>query len=235
MKIISWNCNMAFRKKWKAIIDFNPDVIFLQECESPAKFKGYISIPNINQFLWFGTNENKGLGVITFNNTLVEKKKINKNFQFVIPLKLMDKDIELHTFLVWAMPAKNKRNSYVGQLWNAFNYYRLSTHKKYMIIGDWNSHVQWDHERKNGNHSMLISKLKNKDIVSLYHHINELEQGEEKDPTIYLLKKESKPYHLDYCAVSECLINEKSEIKIGAYNQWIKFSDHMPLFINLAN
>ena len=40
-----------------------------------------------------------------------------------------------------------------------------------------------------------------KDIISLYHTIKSEDHGEEKDPTLYLLKKQTKPYHLDYCFV----------------------------------
>ena len=33
MKVISWNCNLKFAKKFEAIECFNPDICFIQECE----------------------------------------------------------------------------------------------------------------------------------------------------------------------------------------------------------
>ena len=40
MKIISWNCNGAFRKKFSKILDFDADIHVIQECEDPARSDG---------------------------------------------------------------------------------------------------------------------------------------------------------------------------------------------------
>jgi len=60
---------MAFRKKWHAIIDPALDILVVQECEHPSKFVKNQIIPNYNEFLWYGDNEHKGLGIITFNDS----------------------------------------------------------------------------------------------------------------------------------------------------------------------
>ncbi len=33
MKIISWNCNMAYRKKADLILKYHPDLVVVPECE----------------------------------------------------------------------------------------------------------------------------------------------------------------------------------------------------------
>jgi len=34
MKVVIWNCNMAFRKKYKVLLEqYDPDIILVQECE----------------------------------------------------------------------------------------------------------------------------------------------------------------------------------------------------------
>jgi exonuclease III len=35
MKIITWNCNMAFRKKADWILQYEPDILIIPECEHP--------------------------------------------------------------------------------------------------------------------------------------------------------------------------------------------------------
>ena len=37
MRIIAWNCNMAFRKKAQAILAMAPDILVLPECECSEK------------------------------------------------------------------------------------------------------------------------------------------------------------------------------------------------------
>ena len=63
MKIITWNCNMAFRKKAEFILAYKPDILVVPECEHPDKLKFDQALPAPTNILWFGSNKNKGLGI----------------------------------------------------------------------------------------------------------------------------------------------------------------------------
>ena len=39
MRIITWNCNGALRKKFKGLLDYNADLLVIQECENRRKHK----------------------------------------------------------------------------------------------------------------------------------------------------------------------------------------------------
>ena len=57
MKIVTWNCNMAFRKKAKLILAHQPDILIIPECEHPDKFNFDIDFPKPTSMLWFGKQE----------------------------------------------------------------------------------------------------------------------------------------------------------------------------------
>ena len=68
MKIITWNCNMAFRKKAHIILALKPDILIIPECEHPDKllFKNNNLIPT--DTLWFRRNQNKGFAIFSIGN-----------------------------------------------------------------------------------------------------------------------------------------------------------------------
>ena len=55
MIIATWNCNMAFRLKFNNILDFNPDILVVSECECPDRITNELFRP-LDQ-LWYGDNE----------------------------------------------------------------------------------------------------------------------------------------------------------------------------------
>jgi exonuclease III len=63
MKIITWNCNGAFRKKFHALLQFNADIIVIQECENPAESKDLEYNNWAKNYLWIGDSKNKGLAI----------------------------------------------------------------------------------------------------------------------------------------------------------------------------
>ena len=232
MKIITWNCNMAFRRKWMSIIKFKPDILIIQECENESKYKTSELIPDYNEFIWIGDNINKGIGIISFNDYHVQlSQNYSKEFKYIVPL-IVSGALNFNLFAIWAMPHSSKKLSYVGQIWNAVNYYKSDLITNSVLIGDWNSNAKWDHERPKGNHTTIVELLKKLNIVSVYHSLKKEDHGKEKEPTLLLLKNKNKPYHMDYCFVSQEMITNYTTIKVGDFSEWLSISDHVPLFID---
>lgn len=62
MRIVSWNCNGAFRKKYQLMKALKADVYVIAECEKPEKyFEPFADF--CPHHIWTGENENKGLCV----------------------------------------------------------------------------------------------------------------------------------------------------------------------------
>jgi exonuclease III len=225
---------MAFRKKYQKIMELQPDLLVLQECEHEAKLKEHLSSVEYNQLIWYGKNPHKGVAVLSFNNVEIAlSEQHNEDIEYVLPLKLSMDNREINLFAIWAMPHHESRaKSYVGQVWAAINYYVELLEEDSILIGDFNSNAIWDQKRKVGNHTQVMNFLKESSIYSVYHQLTDTQHGQEDDPTLYLTKNIDKPYHMDYCCASQRLIGQETSIEIGAYQDWIKLSDHMPLIID---
>jgi len=224
---------MAFRKKWPRMLELEPDILVLQECEQEVKYSPAQRIPDYNEFIWIGENPNKGVGIISFNEFhLSVSDKYDDRFKYIIPIQVTG-PLSFTLFAIWAMPdEEQKDNSYVRQIWNALQHYEKELFDPAILIGDWNSNAIWDGKRKQGNHTQVMEQLRSYGMCSVYHTLRQEEQGKELEPTLYLLKQRHKPYHLDQCCVSKELLTSETSIQVGAHDDWIGLSDHMPIVID---
>lgn len=98
-------------------------------------------------------------------------------------------------------------------------------------MGDFNSNRIWDGLHPRGNHSDVVDNLAQKNIYSIYHKYFNEDQGEESVPTFYSQRNKNKPYHIDYCFVTQDFYNVVNNFKIGSYDEFISYSDHSPLIM----
>lgn len=226
MRIISWNCNMAYAAKQEDILAFQPDVLLLQECserhikESAAPFS-----------LWVGKNPHKGLGVLGFGNHHYSLSSLyTPEYPWFLPIQ-MD-DIPLTILGVWAH-VKEKRERYIQISHRAIDHYRSLLKEDLSIaIGDFNSNTRWDASHPGQSHSDLVEKLERLHLKSAYHAQMEERQGSETISTFYLYRHQDKGYHLDYAFVSCCLL-EHTHLTIPDWRIWLKRSDHLPLILDI--
>jgi len=224
---------MAFRKKTKLILKYKPDILVIQECEHADKIQFETKNCKLQNALWFGENQHKGLGVFSFNNFQMRVLDVhNENYKTVVPISITNKDFEFVLFAIWANNPNDKDGQYVTQVWKAIHYYEsIFTNKLVILTGDFNSNTIWDRPKRIGNHSHVVEYLATKNVHSIYHNHYKQIQGKEKHPTFYLYKHQNKPYHLDYCFASAQMLNRVKSIKIGDYASWKAYSDHVPLIV----
>jgi exodeoxyribonuclease III len=236
MKIITWNCNMAFRKKAAMVLQHQPDIVVVQECEHPDKLLFSPEIKKPTSFLWFGKNSNKGLGIFSYSDFKLKlHPSYNEAFKWIIPIKVTDNGTNFILYAVWANNPDDPDGQYVTQVWKAIQYYSKDLKRKNTILtGDFNSNAIWDRPRRQGNHSQVVEALAAKKILSTYHHHFTQEQGKENDPTFYLYKDKTKPYHLDYCFVSSDFMEKLATVEVGEFNIWRQYSDHVPLILTFS-
>ena len=214
MNLTTWNCNGGYRNK----PHIDSDIIVIQECEKLAQPEW-----------WDGDKE--GIGIFSKHDIMLHED-YNFEFRYVMPVTTNG----FNLFGIWAMnDPNNKQNRYISQIWRAINYYKKLLKEPTVIIGDFNWNIKWDAKASPpllGNWVDVVTLLQDSGITSVYHKYYGEEFGQETQPTFYQFKDISKPYHIDYCFTSSHF--KIDSVEVGKYDEWIKYSDHMPLTISLS-
>jgi exonuclease III len=231
LRVLTWNCNGAFRKKYHLLDSFEADIVVVQECEDPkqsseAGYKDYAS-----NHLWAGLNKNKGIGVFAKDNILLNKVELNlAPLELFLPCQVNN---EIPLLATWTKQANSPNFKYIGQLWKL-----LQIHKSFldnplaMLIGDLNSNKQWDEWDRWWNHSDVVRELSELGLESGYHDFFNEAQGEETKPTLYLQRNSKKDYHIDYGFFGKSW--KFNQVQVGEVNDWLDYSDHMPMLFDIA-
>jgi len=224
---------MAFRKKAAALLEHEPDIAVVPECEHPDKLKFATGIAIPTAVLWFGDNSNKGLGIFSYSNYRFKVlRNHNPDLKMIIPIAVTGGAIDFTLFAIWANNPGDPEGQYVEQVWKAVHHYkRQLKNKQTILVGDFNSNTIWDRKSRAGNHSNVVKKLERKGIHSCYHLHHRQIQGREQHPTFYLYKHKDKPYHLDYCFASADFIAALKSVEIGDHDFWKTYSDHVPVMV----
>ncbi|GAB3645914.1 endonuclease/exonuclease/phosphatase family protein [Echinicola sediminis] len=234
MKIVSWNCNGAFRKKFHLLDELYADILIIQECENPSCTKDQNYQNWASNYLWIGDNKNKGLGVFADPSIKLENLNWSNAYQdhfvkYFLPCSIND---QFNLLGVWAHHNNSPNFGYNGQLWK---YLEINIHAFTNIIigGDLNSNCIWDQWDRWWNHSDIIRSLASKNINSVYHSWHTEEQGKESTPTFFLQRKAEKPYHIDYFFASKNLLDSIKHFEVLTDDKWLDVSDHRPLLMKL--
>lgn len=229
LKVLSWNCNGAFRRKTHLVDEHEPDLVVIQECEDPAqstaKFRDWAG-----NYIWTGTSKNKGIAVFSRRQRTIEPLDWESDkLELFLPCR-----VEGLTLLgVWTKYANSPNFRYIGQLWKYMQLHREKIKSPgFLICGDFNSNKRWDEWDRWWNHSDVVRELAESDLLSTYHHYFKEPQGEESRPTLYHQRNENKPYHVDYIFGSKDLLNDYS-LSVGESSAWLEHSDHMPLLLEI--
>jgi exonuclease III len=249
MKIVTWNCNGALRKKLAEVDALDADVLVVQECEDPAQstnvYRDWAS-----DYLWVGTSKNKGVGIFPKKGNSVVKldwsgsfsvKGIKSNsesthwktedLKLFLPFRINNK---MNVLAVWTKGNDSQIFGYMGQFWKYLQIHREQlVVDNTLILGDFNSNAVWDKEDRWWSHTDVVNELSEIGIESLYHYQNNEEHGEEKTPTFFFHRKEDRPYHIDYVFLSKNLL-DISKLSIGNREDWITVSDHMPVLVTVS-
>src|SRR5258707_2586953 len=140
MRIATWNCNMAFRRKFTRLIALKPDLAIIPECESREFFAAEAAFAP-RSAVWIGDNPRKGLGIFTFGEFRARLDAIHRpDIPYVVPVRISG-PVKLRLLAVWA--CHHKPNSYenrIGPLRRA-----VCAYKRFLSPGAGNVHCDFHH------------------------------------------------------------------------------------------
>ncbi len=240
MRIVVWNCNMAFHRKYEYLLALQPDIAVIPECGNIDVLRE--KAPNFQpkSSVWIGDSDRKGLGVFTFGFFRATRSNLySDNCPYIIPAQI-DGPIRFSLLAVWA--CHNKEKSYeagLGPLRRSLDVYRdFIGERATVVAGDFNDNVQWDKPRRLNNHGINVRELQNLGLVSAYHHHRDEKQGTELEPTIYWRdrKVDGPRYHIDYCFIPADWTKRILSLRVGRFQDWVGngLSDHVPIVVDLA-
>lgn len=232
MRIVSWNCNGALRKKYHLLDQIRADIYVIQECENPATSNDHDYQSWSDNYLWTGTSKNKGIGVFAREGIKLNLIDWSNSYQGHEVRNFLSCRVNdsFDLLAVWLHQNNSPNFGYIGQFWK---YLQINKEKmtNTIIAGDFNSNVRWDQWDRWWNHSDVVRELNEIGIVSLYHrYFNEI-QGRESKPTFYLHRSLVKPYHIDYCFAPKRMADKLTSLLVETFDDWIQVSDHVPMVI----
>jgi exonuclease III len=231
MLIVLWNCGGALRNKFSAFQDLLPDVSIIQECEDPSRSTSDEFRKWASNHLWVGDNKNRGLGVFAKPHISIEPDELQSDgLQTFLPCRIQRSVLLIG---VWTRQTESYDYRYIGQLWKYLQLHKAALEANTsLVMGDLNSNVIWDRRHSVAKHSDVVRELANIGLESAYHRVRSVPQGKEPDPTFFLQRDLKKPYHIDYAFIPAAWL-QSCTVEIGDSTHWLKYSDHMPLRVEV--
>lgn len=230
MKILTWNCNGAFRRKIDLLKEFEADLLIIQECENPETSKDNKYKRWASNYIWTGENQNKGLAIFADTKVTLTKHDWNLDgLKYFISCRVNE---SFNLVAVWCH-GDTSDFQYIGQFWKYLQLNKLKF-ENCILTGDFNSNAIWDKPLRTWNHSDVVKELRELKIESFYHLAKKEEQGKETTPTLYLQRNLNKPYHIDYIFGSETISCRLKYVTVGQPEKWLEISDRMPVFGELV-
>ena len=228
MRLVTWNCCRGPYAKKAPLLDLlAADIVVIQECGKPTV--------ETESCLWFGDNPRQGIAVkCSERYRLKALATVDGVPKFVFPVQVVGPE-SFSLLVVWSKGKQAFR--YVMGVVKAVEAYRhILEASPTVLIGDLNSNAIWNSwHPPHLNHSALVSLLSDLGLVSSYHLFFGEAHGAETRPTCYLLWKEHRPYHIDYCFIPAAWANRVQRVEVGSYAGWKAHSDHRPLLVELED
>ena len=194
MRIVTWNCNGAFRDKYEQVAalkdHYKDDILVIQEAENPDQLPAAVRerYPNV---VYVEGTRNKGLLVLASERHKIEiAPEYDENYRFVVPIRVSG-DVDCTLIAVWGQ--KTADLWYTDYDLEALKLYESLIDERTMVAGDFNSTPTVKKPRKSDtDHGDLVTWLQDHGLESAYHRTTGEAHGHESRPTFALYRDLTK-------------------------------------------
>ena len=222
IRLATWNCCQASSASVaSAVAALRADLTVLQEARRPS------SPPP--GYLWVGANPQNGLAVVPAPGGVVELGPIVSSAPWsIVPVQVVA-PILLHLLMVWT----RKEHGHLEGLASALTAYGpFLRAAPCVVLGDFNANAIWDRPKRPLDFSRLAKRLTDEfGLVSAYHARSGESFGTESQATYYFWRRQSRPFHIDYCFLPAAWLPDLQGVAILDKPPWDALSDHRPLVI----
>ena len=215
LRLAVWNCNMRLHDKLEGIRRLAPDVIVLPECACPEVLLRRVPQLEPTSIAWTGRSPSKGLGVLSFGDWRVTVAREHDARGLTTIAALVRGALDFRLAAVWALPDAVEPLPRALDRLAAF----LSVGPS-AVTGDFNDTIA---------HTPAGRRLASLGFVSAYHHHHAETLGAEREPTLYVRRRQGLRRHRDLVFLDARLTAALREVAVGPGPVWSGASDHAPV------
>ena len=196
------------------------DIVTLQECRLPRN--------KSRSVIWRGTDPHQGMAVVS-NRTELEIEPVKLPYLHPTVVPVVVHAPQQFVFIgVWTHPPYDK------VAWKAMSAcVEAADDRPVVAAGDFNISPGVQGQQRSA--LRFLKRMRDElGLVSAYHHLSGETPGMETRATYFHQKKESKPFHIDYCFVPEGWVDRLVGVEIGTFEDWPQ-SDHRPVTVDLKD
>lgn len=239
LRIVAWNCAMAFHRKSSTLQALQPDIAVVPECANLEALSTKREPFEPAKAVWVGERPAKGLAVFSFGHWKLElDRAYDPAFKIIAPIRVTG-PFSFNLLAVWSSSNRHLPRSKRGRgpVLDALSAYGDFCRERPLVVaGDFNNNVYWDRPGKPSNHSAVVSALRELGLESCYHRHRQIEHGDEPDATLYwrTRKVDGPQYHVDYVFAPVDWIAHMSSATVGKHADWVgaEMSDHAPVIVD---
>lgn len=221
MRLVSWNCcGKELDTRLQQLAPLQADIVCLQECRGERSSVGSVVSSQ--------RSSHKGIAVWVSDKYAI----VQSTTRLSVPHHVratVTKYGSFNVIGVWT----HKEPTYPSCLKAVLDAYSDIHQTPTVIMGDFNSHPQFDKSNRGYTHNDLVADLNKLSLVSAYHHFHRCQPGAESHPTYFHQRKQNQPFHIDYCFIPKAWAHNIESVTIPGFDEFSS-SDHRPLIIDLA-